>query len=128
MAAKLNESYGAPVRWQPTTPRVRPLHLVVSWALAAVAVYIAAALVAGFESDHESPTCLVDLESRHQSGGDIDGDGCERPGDNQVKRAQPRRRRLPPDWRSVGLVELGGHAANLARDHLLRLAGSGAEQ
>ena len=29
------ETYGAPVRWQPTTPRLRPLRLVVSWVVAA---------------------------------------------------------------------------------------------
>jgi uncharacterized membrane protein YvlD (DUF360 family) len=40
-------AYGAGAGWQPAKPRLRPLRLVVSWAVAAASVYIAAALVPG---------------------------------------------------------------------------------
>jgi uncharacterized membrane protein YvlD (DUF360 family) len=40
-------AYGAGVGWQPAKPRLRPLRLVVSWAIAAASVYVAAALLPG---------------------------------------------------------------------------------
>jgi uncharacterized membrane protein YvlD (DUF360 family) len=40
-------AYGAGVEWQPTKPRLHPLRLVVSWAIAAASVYVAAALLPG---------------------------------------------------------------------------------
>jgi uncharacterized membrane protein YvlD (DUF360 family) len=40
-------AYGVGVKWQPQKPRLRPLRLVVSWAVAAASVYVAAALVPG---------------------------------------------------------------------------------
>jgi uncharacterized membrane protein YvlD (DUF360 family) len=40
-------AYGAGVKWQPAKPRLRPLRLVVSWAVAAASVYVAAAIVPG---------------------------------------------------------------------------------
>ena len=40
-----HESYGHPVRWTPQAPRYRLFHLLVSWLLAAVSVFVAAAIV-----------------------------------------------------------------------------------
>jgi uncharacterized membrane protein YvlD (DUF360 family) len=40
-------AYGAGVEWQPRKPRLRLLGLLVSWAVAAASVYVAAALVPG---------------------------------------------------------------------------------
>ncbi len=59
MPTDLNEPYGAPVEWQPTRPRLRPLRLIVSWALSAVAVYVASDLVPGFEIDQTGGAFLV---------------------------------------------------------------------
>jgi uncharacterized membrane protein YvlD (DUF360 family) len=39
--------YGEQVSWQPATPRLRPLRLLVSWVIAAASVWAAAALVPG---------------------------------------------------------------------------------
>jgi uncharacterized membrane protein YvlD (DUF360 family) len=39
--------YGQEVRWEPATPKLRPLRLVVSWIVSAAAVWIAAQLVSG---------------------------------------------------------------------------------
>ena len=46
-------SYGAGVRWEPAKPRFRPLRLLLSWAVAAASLYVAAAVLPG-----------VDLEGR----------------------------------------------------------------
>ena len=40
-------TYGAEVEWQPSRPRLRPLRLLISWIVAAAAVFVAAALVPG---------------------------------------------------------------------------------
>ena len=40
-------SYGAETTWEPTKPRLRPLHLLVSWVVAAASLYVAAILVPG---------------------------------------------------------------------------------
>ena len=40
-------SYGEEVSWQPATPRLRPLRLVISWIVAAASIGVAAALVPG---------------------------------------------------------------------------------
>ncbi|HEY0360748.1 MAG TPA: phage holin family protein, partial [Solirubrobacteraceae bacterium] len=39
--------YGEQVGWQPATPRLRPLRLLVSWIVAAASIWVAAALVPG---------------------------------------------------------------------------------
>ena len=52
-------AYGAQVEWQPTTPRLRPLRLVVSWMVAAASVYVAAGLVAGVSIDDPAGAFLV---------------------------------------------------------------------
>src|SRR3954464_13211541 len=41
------EPYGEPVSWQPATPRLRPLRLLVSWIVAAASIWVAAAVVPG---------------------------------------------------------------------------------
>ncbi len=52
-------AYGAGAGWQPAKPRLRPLRLVVSWAVAAASVYIAAALVPGVSLDEAGGAFLV---------------------------------------------------------------------
>ncbi len=52
-------SHGASVAWQPAKPRFRPLHLLASWALAALAVYVASELSPGFEIDRAAGAFLV---------------------------------------------------------------------
>ena len=39
--------YGEAVSWQPATPRLRPLRLVISWIVAAASIWVAAAVVPG---------------------------------------------------------------------------------
>ncbi len=50
-AAKSQPGYGAQVAWEPSKPRLDPFRLIVSWIVAAVAVYVAAALVPGVSLD-----------------------------------------------------------------------------
>ena len=45
--------YGQSVTWEPATPRIRPLRLLVSWAVAAASVWVAAALIPGVTLDQE---------------------------------------------------------------------------
>jgi uncharacterized membrane protein YvlD (DUF360 family) len=52
-------TYGTAVEWQPTSPRLRPLRLIVSWAVAAASVYVAAALVSGVTIDDPAGAFLV---------------------------------------------------------------------
>ena len=40
-------AFGEQVSWQPATPRLRPLRLVVSWVVAAASIWVAAAIVPG---------------------------------------------------------------------------------
>jgi uncharacterized membrane protein YvlD (DUF360 family) len=40
-------SYGAETTWQPAKPRLRPLHLLISWIVAAASLYVAASIVPG---------------------------------------------------------------------------------
>jgi uncharacterized membrane protein YvlD (DUF360 family) len=51
--------YGADVAWEPAKPRWDPLRLIVSWALAALAVYVAAGLVGGVRLDRPGAAFLV---------------------------------------------------------------------
>jgi uncharacterized membrane protein YvlD (DUF360 family) len=46
-------------RWQPAKPRLRPLRLLVSWAVAAASLYVAAALVPGVALEHRGGAFLV---------------------------------------------------------------------
>ena len=52
-------SYGAEVAWEPTAPRLRPLRLIVSWAVSAASVYVAAAIVGGVGIDDPGGAFLV---------------------------------------------------------------------
>ena len=52
-------SYGEAVRWQPATPRLRLLRTLVSWVVAAAAVWIAAAIVPGVALDSTGAAFLV---------------------------------------------------------------------
>jgi len=45
-------TYGETVRWEPTTPRIRPLRLLVGWVVAAVALWVAAAILPGVGLDN----------------------------------------------------------------------------
>jgi uncharacterized membrane protein YvlD (DUF360 family) len=42
-------AYGEAVKWEPETPRIRPLHLLLSWAVSAVSVVAAAWLLPGVD-------------------------------------------------------------------------------
>jgi len=42
-------SYGAETNWQPAKPRLRPLHLGISWIVSAASLYVAASLVPGVQ-------------------------------------------------------------------------------
>jgi uncharacterized membrane protein YvlD (DUF360 family) len=53
------QSYGADVKWEPMRPRLRPLSLLVSWAIAAASLYVAAALVGGVELDRPGAAFVV---------------------------------------------------------------------
>ena len=44
-------SYGEPLRWEPATPRLRPLRVVVAWAVSAASIAAAAWLLPGFALD-----------------------------------------------------------------------------
>ena len=59
MTAELDQPYGDPIGWQPAKPRLRPLHLLVSWVLSALAVYVASRLLPGFQIDDTSGAFLV---------------------------------------------------------------------
>jgi uncharacterized membrane protein YvlD (DUF360 family) len=52
-------SFGERVAWEPAKPRLRPLHLLVSWAFAAAAVYAAAGLVRGVSLEAPGGAFLV---------------------------------------------------------------------
>src|SRR4051795_9970408 len=45
------QPYGELVSWQPATPRLRPLRLLISWIVAAASIWVAAALVPGVGLD-----------------------------------------------------------------------------
>ena len=53
------QSYGANVTWEPIRPRLRPLSLLVSWAIAAASLYVAAGLVGGVELDRPGAAFVV---------------------------------------------------------------------
>jgi uncharacterized membrane protein YvlD (DUF360 family) len=55
----VSQNYGAEFEWQPTTPRLRPLHLAISWLVAAAAVYVAAAIVGGVAIEEPGGAFLV---------------------------------------------------------------------
>jgi uncharacterized membrane protein YvlD (DUF360 family) len=52
-------AYGAEVEWEPTKPRLRPLHLILSWVVAAASVYVAAGLVSGVTIDNPGGAFIV---------------------------------------------------------------------
>jgi len=51
--------YGEEVSWQPATPRLRPLRLVISWIVAAASIWVAAALVPGVALESTGAAFLV---------------------------------------------------------------------
>jgi uncharacterized membrane protein YvlD (DUF360 family) len=55
----MSDRHGAPLEWQPTSPRLRPLRLLVSWVVAAASVYVAAGLVGGVGIDDPKGALLV---------------------------------------------------------------------
>ncbi len=52
-------SYGAEVTWEPERPRLRPLRLLVSWAIAAASLYVAAALLPGVDLDRPGAAFVI---------------------------------------------------------------------
>lgn len=55
----MTDSAATRIAWEPTKPRLRPLRLLVSWAVAAVSVYIAAGIVGGVSIDDPGGAFLV---------------------------------------------------------------------
>src|SRR3954454_17427426 len=53
------EPYGEPVSWQPATPRLRPLRLLISWIVAAASIWVAAGLVPGVALDQTGAAFVV---------------------------------------------------------------------
>jgi uncharacterized membrane protein YvlD (DUF360 family) len=51
--------YGAEVKWEPVKPRLRPLRLVVAWAIAAGALYVAAGLLPGLRLDRPGAALVI---------------------------------------------------------------------
>ena len=54
-----SQTFGEPVRWEPARPRVRPLRLLLGWAVAAGAVYVAAGIVPGVSLEAPGGAFLV---------------------------------------------------------------------
>src|SRR3954469_18195548 len=48
-----------PPRWEPATPRLRPIRLAVSWVAGAVAVWLAAVIVPGFRLNRVGAAFLL---------------------------------------------------------------------
>jgi uncharacterized membrane protein YvlD (DUF360 family) len=59
MAEPAATPYGEQVRWEPATPRLRPLRTLVSWVVAAAAVWVAAAIVPGVALDSTGAAFVV---------------------------------------------------------------------
>jgi uncharacterized membrane protein YvlD (DUF360 family) len=55
----VSDNYGVEYEWQPTTPRLRPLHLAISWLVAAASVYVAAGIVGGVAIEKPGGAFLV---------------------------------------------------------------------
>lgn len=56
-----DQPYGELVKWQPEAPRFRPLQLLLSWLIAGVAVFVAAAIVPGVSVGHFGDALLAAL-------------------------------------------------------------------
>jgi uncharacterized membrane protein YvlD (DUF360 family) len=52
-------SYGDEIGWRPAKPRLRPLPLLISWAVTAASVYLGAALVPGVELDRPAAAIAI---------------------------------------------------------------------
>ena len=59
MSTAREHPYGEAVAWQPDRPRLRPLHLIVSWALSALAIFVSSEILPGFEIDRTGGAFLV---------------------------------------------------------------------
>jgi uncharacterized membrane protein YvlD (DUF360 family) len=53
------QSYGAGVRWEPVRPQLHPLRLLVGWAVAAAALYVAAGIVPGVHLDRPGAAFVI---------------------------------------------------------------------
>ncbi len=51
--------YGETPKWEPSAPRLRPLHLIVAWLVSGAAVYVSAAVVPGVSIDRPGAALLV---------------------------------------------------------------------
>ena len=51
--------HGEAVTWEPTKPRLRPLRLLVSWAIAAATLYVAAIIVPGVTLEEPGAAFVV---------------------------------------------------------------------
>jgi uncharacterized membrane protein YvlD (DUF360 family) len=61
LRAMSETTYGQPVRWEPAPPRFRPLHLVLSWLVAAASLGVAAWLLPGIDLDNTGGALLAAL-------------------------------------------------------------------
>ena len=59
MGAVTPTTHGEAVTWEPTKPRLRPLRLLVSWAIAAATLYVAAILVPGVTLEEPGSAFVV---------------------------------------------------------------------
>jgi uncharacterized membrane protein YvlD (DUF360 family) len=57
----MSQRYGEPVRWEPATPRISLLRLLVSWAVLTASVYVAAGLTPGVALERPGAGALVAL-------------------------------------------------------------------
>jgi uncharacterized membrane protein YvlD (DUF360 family) len=58
-AAPMPSTYGQTVAWQPDRPRFKPLRLLVSWVLTAVALWVAAAILPGVDIERTGGALAV---------------------------------------------------------------------
>src|SRR3954451_2980514 len=57
----VSPTYGEAVTWQPVVPKIRPVRLLISWAILTASVYIAAGLTPGVGLDRPGAGALVAL-------------------------------------------------------------------
>ncbi len=57
--AEGSHEYGETPRWEPMTPRLRPLRLLVAWVISAASVWVAAGLVSGVSLEEPGAAFLV---------------------------------------------------------------------
>ena len=107
--------YGEEVSWQPATPRLRPLRLVISWIVAAASIWVAAALVPGVSLEQTGRRLRRRGPDRGPQRGAAAGAGRAAPAVHARRRlpARPVRRRAAARARRRGPA--GRHPRRLLR-------------